>query len=122
MPQPVGTDSFKARAGARGPHDLRNHTGADRAQRRAHAQEYRSTIASRPPAQIRDQRRADVDGQREPLVSVPLPANEQRAAAPVEIFKAYRRDLTGAQPQTRQQQQDRIVTSAGEAATIAAGQ
>ena len=43
MPQPVGTDSFKARAGARGPHDLRNHTGADRAQRRAHAQEYRST-------------------------------------------------------------------------------
>ena len=80
MPQPVGTDSFKARAGARGPHDLRNHTGADRAQRRAHAQEYRSTIASRPPAQIRDQRRADVDGQREPLVSVPLPSNEQLAA------------------------------------------
>ena len=34
---------------------------------------------------------------------VPLPPNEQLAATPVEILKAYRRDLAGAQPQARQQ-------------------
>ena len=119
--EPVGTDSFKARTGARGPHDLRNHTGADRAQRgRTHRNTARQSLRGLRRSYATNA--VPTSTGREPIVSVPLPANQQLAAAPVEIVKAYRRDLPGAQPQTRQQQQDRIVTPAGEAAAIAAGQ
>ena len=102
-------------------------THADRAAvqplaRRGHPQEHRPALAPRPTAKIGHDRLADIDRQRQLVIAAALAAHEQQPAAPVDVIEPDRGDLAGAQPQPRQQQQDRVVAPADQPAPIATGQ
>jgi hypothetical protein len=69
-------------------HAAHPHAG-ERAGRRAHSQEHPPELARAATLQIRDQRLADIDRQRQPVVPVALPAHEDLARPPVEILELY---------------------------------
>ena len=85
--------------------------GADQAaQRRTHADEdpsYRTAGTS--VTQIVDQRRADVRRQRQSHEPLALAADENLAPLPIQIVQGHGDDLSSAQSEARQKQQDRIV-------------
>ena len=51
-----------------------------------------------------------------------LPADRDLARAPVQILELKRHHLSGAEPEARQKQQDRVVASPGRRLPIARGQ
>jgi hypothetical protein len=75
--------------------------------------EHRSVLGcgGSAPAQVTLDRFADVHGQRQLLGVVALAAHPQLAGPPVDVVQAQRGDLTGAQAQPDQHEQDREVTS-----------
>src|SRR5580658_5591722 len=85
--------------------------GADQAaQRRTHADEdpsYRTAGTS--VTQIVDQRHADVRRQRQSHEPLALAADENLAPLPIQIVQGHGDDLSSAQSEARQKQQDRIV-------------
>ncbi len=90
--------------------------------RRGHPQEQRPALAPGATAKIGHDRLADIGRQRQHVVSAALSVNNKLPAPPVDILELDGGDLPGAQPQPRQQQQDRKVAPANQPAPIAAGQ
>jgi hypothetical protein len=79
--------------------------------RRADAHEHRPVLrgCGPPITQVADDRFADVVRQRQPLRPRALAAHNQLAGAPVDVFQREGGDLPGAQPQPRQDGQDRQI-------------
>src|ERR687895_1122883 len=63
---------------------------------------------------------SDIDREWQPLLAAALAADQQLACAPVDVLKPQRGDLSDAQAQPRQQQQDREVAAPDRGRPIAA--
>jgi hypothetical protein len=89
--------------------------------RRSGPGEHEPAVAVRPAvAQPRDDRLADVDRERQPLLAAALAADHEFARAPVDVLQSQRGDLADAQPQPREQHQDREVAAADRRLAVAA--
>lgn len=107
---------------ARIPHDMTDAAAPERAVGRTSVREHVTALAHRTALlQVVGQRPADVDGQRQPAVAS-LPVDDQLPSAPIDVLKAQRGYLAGAQPQSREHGQDRVVAPADRGAPIAACQ
>ena len=73
-------------------------------------------------AQIRDERVADVNRQRHPVLPVTFAVYQQLARPPIDVVELDRGDLPGAQPQPPEQQQDHQIPASDRALGIAARQ
>ena len=109
----------------------RSHASADHPRDRApiqplprcgHAQEQRSAIGSRTTAQIGHDRLADIDRQRQGILTAALARAPAAPRPPVEVVEGDRGDLAGPQPEPRQQQQDREIAATDQRAPVTAGQ
>jgi len=103
VPQLMRADPRQARPVARRADDPPDRASVQLPARRGHPQEQRPTLAPRATAKIGHQRLADIDGQRQHVVTAALAADEQLAAAPFNIIELEPSDLAGAQPEPRQQ-------------------
>ena len=108
VPQAVRADRRQPGPVARGADHPRDRAAVEPGRGRVHPQEQRPALAARATAKVGHDRLADIDRQRQHVVTAALAANEQLAATPVEVIEAQRGDLPGAQPEPRQQQQDRV--------------
>src|SRR6267142_4990924 len=119
----VGPFELRVQAGAleRAIDDTVDGAGADQAtQRRPHADKDPPRRAGRTNVtQIVDQRRTDVRRQRQSPQSLALASDYNLTALPVQILQGQGDDLPSAQPQTGQEQQDRIVPLTDRRAAIA---
>ena len=78
-----------------------------------------SAPAGTAVAQISDDRRADVGGQRQPVAAAALAADRDLAAPPVDVVQAEPGDLPGPQAHPGQHQQDRPVPAPGRGGRVA---
>jgi hypothetical protein len=72
-----------------------------------------------PVAQVSDDRRADVCGQRQPVTAPALAADRDLAAPPVDVVQAEPGGFAGSQAHPGQQQQDRPVPAPGGGGRVA---
>jgi hypothetical protein len=94
-----------------------------RSVRRERAQEHRTTPAvPTRVTQARDEGLSDLAGEREPIRLAALAMDRQLPSTPVDVVERERGDLARAQPQTRQQHQDRVITPADRGRSVAASE
>jgi hypothetical protein len=80
---------------------------------RSRPEEYASTAGGRPPVpQIVSDGRTDFARQGQLRIAARLPAHGNQSLLPIQIFQGEHSDLTGAQTQARQDQENRIVSAA----------
>src|ERR1039458_5219630 len=118
MAQTVGAASRQTGPIARGADNPPDRAPVQSLAWRRHPQEQLPALAAGAAAKIGHDRLADIDGQRQHIVTAALAANEQLAATPVYVIEPQPGDLARAQPKARQQQQDREITPADHTATI----
>jgi hypothetical protein len=76
-------------------------------------EKHASTGRGWPPApQIVSDGRADIDWQWQLRIATSLPVHRNQSLLPIQIFQREHSDLTGAQTQARQDQENRIIASA----------
>ena len=119
--QPMGTEGGDSRTLAAGVDDRLHPSPGERDKRRVHAKEERATGQLRPAtAQVVSDRLADVHGQRERLEPASLAANDHFTSPPIDVGKLRRSDLSGAEAESREQDEDGEVPPARHGVPVAA--
>jgi hypothetical protein len=102
-----------------GPGERVSYYGADSALTletscgRFHPEKHASTAGGWPPVlQIIGDGRTDIDWQWQLRIAASLPTHRNQSLLPIQIFQREHSDLTGAQTQARQDQENRIVAPA----------
>lgn len=115
MPQDVRALEWRHDAGPLhcAPHHRRDAvTSEERPTRRDRAQEHAIAATGRPAFEIAGDRIPDVLRQRQTDLGTRFARNPQRARLPLDIGETQLRNVAGPQPEARQQQHDRTITSA----------
>ena len=104
---------------------MRRHPAAGQAdERRLHPQEHlpHRGRARAAAAQVRGDRLADIDRQRQLVHAVALAVHRELPGPPVQVVEAQRRDLVRPQPEPQDQHDHRVVTSTGGTSPITRAQ
>ena len=112
VPQTVRRDVLDARSTARVAND-RSHPGRpDRPRRRMLAQKHQLTLVMAAEHQVCNERLPDIVGERQSGALMTLPVDLDLSGSPMQILDRESGGLDRAQPQPRQEHQDREVANA----------
>ena len=112
--EPVRPDDRHSRPRAGAAHDARDPIGSEWPDRRNSSQEHLTVHSAlrAAPAQVGDDRLADVVRQREAVLVAALAPDHDLAGSPVDVLQAQAGDLAGPQSEAEQGEQDGVVPPA----------